>query len=123
MHKIAEGRRAGIVPGKTFEYLASTRPILAAVPAGDARDLLEAAGNSAICGPDDVAAMMDIIREQVRRKRSGEPSPAPDPTLVASYDWRVLALELGALFQRVMGERDAAPEAAPWGSLGIGESA
>ena len=39
MHNLTEGRRVGIIPGKTYEYLAAERPILAAVPAGDARDL------------------------------------------------------------------------------------
>jgi glycosyltransferase involved in cell wall biosynthesis len=124
MHKIDDGHRAGIVPGKTFEYLASGRPILAAVPPGDARDLLEQAGNAAVCGPDDVGGMTDVIREQVRRKRSGELSPAPDPALVKSYEWRALALELAALFEEVIGERRADAEATPSsGALGVGESA
>ena len=42
MHDLPKGARATIVPGKTYEYLASGRPILAAVPDGDARDLLDA---------------------------------------------------------------------------------
>ena len=37
MHELPAGRRAGLVPGKTYEYLAAERPILAAVPDGDAR--------------------------------------------------------------------------------------
>src|SRR5206468_2661906 len=43
MHNLPEGRRASIVPGKTYEYLASGTPMLAAVPDGDARDILIAA--------------------------------------------------------------------------------
>ena len=34
MHDLAPGTRAGLVPGKTYEYLGSGRPILAAVPDG-----------------------------------------------------------------------------------------
>ena len=37
MQDLPAGTRAGLVPGKTYEYLASGRPILAAVPEGDAR--------------------------------------------------------------------------------------
>jgi hypothetical protein len=48
MHNLAPGHRARIVPGKTYEYLASGRPILAAVPDGDARDLLARSGASAM---------------------------------------------------------------------------
>jgi glycosyltransferase involved in cell wall biosynthesis len=61
MHDLPDGRRATIVPGKTYEYLASGRPILAAVPAGDARDLLERAVGVSLCDPTDVAAMARII--------------------------------------------------------------
>ena len=63
MHDVAPPYRTRIVPGKTYEYLASRRPILAAVPPGDARDLLEASGNARVCRPDDVDAMARIIRE------------------------------------------------------------
>jgi glycosyltransferase involved in cell wall biosynthesis len=40
-----------IVPGKTYEYLASRRPILGAIDRGDARRLLERAGGSYLCEP------------------------------------------------------------------------
>ena len=43
MQNLPAGTRATIVPGKTYEYLASGTPILAAVPDGDARDILELA--------------------------------------------------------------------------------
>jgi hypothetical protein len=44
MRDLPPGVRVTIVPGKTYEYLASRRPILAAVSDGDARDLLESGG-------------------------------------------------------------------------------
>lgn len=61
MHDLPPGRRATIVPGKTYEYLASGRPILAAVPDGDARDLLVAAAGVHLCRPADVEAMARIV--------------------------------------------------------------
>jgi len=37
MHNLPAGKRSRIVPGKTYEYMASGRPILGAVPEGDER--------------------------------------------------------------------------------------
>jgi glycosyltransferase involved in cell wall biosynthesis len=62
MHGIPPNKRARIVPGKTYEYLASGRPILAAVPPGDARDFLLASGHTAVADPSDVPAIADAIR-------------------------------------------------------------
>ena len=47
MHDLPQGGSALIVPGKTYEYIAAGRPILAAMPAGDARELVRAAGTAA----------------------------------------------------------------------------
>ncbi len=61
MHALGGGRRARIVPGKTYEYLASGRPILAAVPPGDARDFVIEAGAGRCVPPDDVAGLANAI--------------------------------------------------------------
>ena len=44
MHELPPGQRAGLIPYKTYEYLAARRPILAAVPDGDVRDMLAPLG-------------------------------------------------------------------------------
>ena len=72
MHDLPRGRRATIVPGKTYEYLASERPILAAVPDGDARDLLEAAPGVYTCSPRDADAMARIVRDAAARPRAAD---------------------------------------------------
>src|SRR3954451_984884 len=69
MHDLPDGGRATIVPGKTYEYLAAGRPILAALPGGDARDILRAAGNAYLCSPGDTGAMADAIAAEVSRAR------------------------------------------------------
>lgn len=61
MHVLPAGRRARIVPGKTYEYLASGTPILAAVPEGDARDFVRSAEAGTIVAPDDVEGLADAI--------------------------------------------------------------
>ncbi|MGB3970280.1 MAG: glycosyltransferase, partial [Planctomycetota bacterium] len=40
LHDVAPGERALVVPGKLYEALASERPVLAALPAGDGADLV-----------------------------------------------------------------------------------
>lgn len=95
--------RATIVPGKTYEYLASGTPILGAVPEGDARDILERAGNSIVVRPDDVAGMSAAIRSELDRFHAGDPPRSSDPALVGRFEYGRLAADLAALFDAVRG--------------------
>jgi glycosyltransferase involved in cell wall biosynthesis len=115
MHELPEGRRVGIIPGKTFEYLASGTPILAAIPEGDARDLLIEAGNAFCCRPSDVDAMASSIAGQIRHKRSGLSPPEPDEDVVRRSDWRERTKALGELFDVVL---NGAPRDAEMATLG-----
>jgi glycosyltransferase involved in cell wall biosynthesis len=103
MHDLPSGTRAGLVPGKTYEYLASRRPILAAVPEGDARELLLEAGNAFVCRPDDVDGMTQILLELIRRWRGGEGPAAPRDDVLARYERRELASSLAGVFDRLLG--------------------
>jgi glycosyltransferase involved in cell wall biosynthesis len=103
MHDLPPGVRAGLVPGKTYEYLASGRPILAAVPEGDARDLLREGGSAFIASPADVGAMAKILADQLERWRRGEPAPPARPEVVARYERPAQALQLAALFSDLLG--------------------
>lgn len=56
-----------IVPGKTYEYLAARKPLLAALPEGDARDFVCQSGLGHVCNPTDVqdiAGQLDALLEQ-----------------------------------------------------------
>jgi glycosyltransferase involved in cell wall biosynthesis len=103
MHDLPSDVRATVVPGKTYEYIASGRPILAAVPEGDARDLLEAAGTALLCRPKDVDAMAAAILLAYERSRSGEAVEAPPAALLERYEYRALAGELARVFDRLLG--------------------
>jgi glycosyltransferase involved in cell wall biosynthesis len=96
MHELPEGRRATIVPGKTYEYLAAGPPILAAVPDGDARDILLEAGTASVCRPSDGACLARAIVARV--DASAGPRPMAPPSLLERYDYRTLAAELAATF-------------------------
>src|SRR2546423_1290897 len=88
MHNLPADTRSSTVPGKTYEYLAAGRPILAAVPRGDARDILEASGSAEVCDPDDVEAMTRIITNVVASRDEGGVEWSPDPTLVGRFEYR-----------------------------------
>jgi glycosyltransferase involved in cell wall biosynthesis len=102
MHKLPPGERAGIVPGKTYEYLASGRPILAAVPEGDARELLAEAGSALLCRPDDVDAMAGILAGELKRWRTGAPGLSPRPEVLTRFERRHLTSALAGLFDEIV---------------------
>jgi glycosyltransferase involved in cell wall biosynthesis len=103
MHDLPEGTRATVVPSKTYEYLASGRPILAAVPEGDAHDLLTAAGTALLCRPKDVDGIAAAIVEAYERSLSGRHVQPPPAELLRRYDYRDLARQLAWVFDQLLG--------------------
>lgn len=53
------------IPHKTFAYMASGKPVLAAM-AGDAADVIATFGAGLVCQPDDPAALADAMRRFFR---------------------------------------------------------
>lgn len=90
------GTRELIVPGKTYEYLASGRPILAAIAPGDARSLVESAGGGYVCDPCSVGSIADALR-RLHADWSGGAftrGVARDRTLVDAFERGRLAAAL-----------------------------
>ena len=108
MHDVPEGRRFTIVPCKTYEYLGSRRPILAAVPDGDARDFLAAYGAAHICRPSDVAEIKEGVVHALARVDAGAPPPAVNDDLLGRLDRRSLAREVAAVIETVGGRSKSA---------------
>jgi hypothetical protein len=83
MHDLPLGVRAGLIPYKTFEYLAAQRPILAAVPDGDVRDMLAPLAHTSLVRPADIGGMVDVLRTRIAASSAAgrEPDVAPPPEL------------------------------------------
>lgn len=111
LHDLPLGTRARIVPGKTYEYLASGRPILAALPDGDARDLLSQVDAAILVRPADVDGMVEVINRRLEAFRRGEPVPSPNASLLEQYERRTLTRRLATVFDDVLGP--AASDAEP----------
>ena len=106
MHDLPPGERSRIVPGKTYEYMASGRPILAAVPDGDARDFLEACGTALVVRPNDVRGMVQALDRAYDSWVAHEPVGEIDEDFLAQFDRRHLA---GALADALRGALAATP--------------
>jgi glycosyltransferase involved in cell wall biosynthesis len=108
MHELPEGTRAGLVPCKTYEYLAAGRPILAAVSDGDARDLLARFSRVSLCRPSDEHAMAAAIERLIDARGPGatERNPASTPAedeLLAAYERRHLTSRIAGVLGDVLG--------------------
>jgi glycosyltransferase involved in cell wall biosynthesis len=102
MQDLPVGVRAGLVPGKTYEYLGIAQPVLAAVPDGDARDLLTEAGNAFLCRPTDVTGMAEALAARIADWRRSVPPPPPRRDVVARYERRRQTKELARVLDRAI---------------------
>jgi hypothetical protein len=101
MHDVPAGRRVGIIPYKTYEYLAAGRPILAAVPDGDVRDMLAARPHAALCRPGDAAGMAAASAAAV------DAGPVADVAPPAELERARCVERIAAVLHGVMDAQDA----------------
>lgn len=90
------------VGGKLFEYLGLDRQVLAVIPRGDARTILEQLDWGIVADPD-----AEGVADGLERLVSAQvPARSADPE--GRYERRRLAAQLGAVFDQVVEERAAA---------------
>jgi len=87
------------IPGKTYEYLRSGRPILALTGEGALADLLRRSGGACVADPHDDGAIAGAIREAYTNWKNGAPARHADRRLIDSFDRRRLASRYVALFE------------------------
>ena len=99
MHNLPPGERSRVVPGKTYEYMAAARPILAAVPDGDARDFLARCGMAFLCRPEDVRSMIEILRHVYSAWCNRNPLSKCNWEFVRTFERQTLTRKLAAAFR------------------------
>jgi hypothetical protein len=95
------------IPSRTYEYLAAGRPILAAVPDGDASEFLEHAGTAFVCGPSDVKGMAGAIEAELKRWSGHGCCARPHPAELAPYTWFSVTQKLAAVYDEILGREQA----------------
>ena len=102
MQDLPAGTRAGLIPYKTFEYVGAQRPILAAVPDGDVRDMLAPLQHVTLVRPSDIGGMVSALRAQVE---SGPVASVRDGIGSASlhqFERRVCVARVAAVLDDVL---------------------
>lgn len=101
LHDLPSGYRSLIVPGKTYEYLAANRPILAALPPGDARDLVGQSTNGFIASPCDPSSMARCLKAIFEQRISLETQNLP-PTWLCDFERKALTGKLVKFLETVL---------------------
>lgn len=87
---------AHFIPGKTWEYLASGKPILALTDVPDTADVLLKSGAARLCAPDDPAECAEAMSALCQNQRSWF---QPENDFIHRYDRRLQAGQLAAVLE------------------------
>ena len=93
------GRRSFNASGKVFEYLYNRKPILAAVPDGDAADLVKNARAGWVVNPSNVAELAEVFERLIRERQEGSLGVGFNTEYLRAFERRKQAGELAELFK------------------------
>ena len=102
--KLDASIRELIVPGKTYEYLASCRPIIAALHPGDALDLVLEAGGNYTCAPCSSESIAAALRGLHADWKAGSinGSVARSAEFLGRYERGHLASRLSGFLEKIL---------------------
>lgn len=93
---------AEIVPGKVYEYLGVGRPVIALAPRGSAIERLLNETKAGLSAPlEDVDGIAEIISTFVGRWKQGLECTTPQLDVIAKYERKESAKELGRILNSV----------------------
>lgn len=101
LHGLGPDQRSRIVPGKTYEYLAARRPILACLPPGDARELIERSGNGWLADPCDVGSITHALTSLHEAWERGDLDHLQSPIWLRDYERKQLTARLAEVFDEI----------------------
>ncbi len=105
--KRLDSSRGGRISAKTYEYLATDLPILAAVPQGENWDYLADKPGVWLVEPDDRRAMRDAIVELAQAKFAGRPLSFDRSGLAEQLSYDTRAREFAAVVRAGIERRSA----------------
>ncbi|MGE5607863.1 MAG: glycosyltransferase, partial [Bacillota bacterium] len=103
LHMPLDGGPALVVPGKTYEYLGSGRPILAMGPPGDMRRYVREMNCGIAINGDDVTEAANALERMYQAKRSGRRLFEPDYTAISRFNRRELTRRLAEELDSLVG--------------------
>ncbi len=106
-HTPLDGGPALIVPGKTYEYLGSGRPILAMGPSGDMMDFVRSTKSGVCLKGDDVEGAAGALKEFYAAKIKGQAAIEQDRAAVRAFERRELTKRLAGALDELVGRREA----------------
>jgi glycosyltransferase involved in cell wall biosynthesis len=101
----------GRISAKTYEYLATDRPILAATPPGENRDYLQGRDGVWLVDPADEAGMADAIEQLAAAKFAGAPRRFDRSALRQELSYDTRAREFESVVREGIARRAAAAQA------------
>jgi glycosyltransferase involved in cell wall biosynthesis len=95
----------GHIPSRTYEYLASSRPILAIIPDGDLNNLLSDFPQVSRVHPSDSEGTVNALIRHVASRENNEEIPSPDPSRLRMETRKNRALELSSILTGIIENR------------------
>lgn len=90
------------IPGKTFEYLASGKPVLALVPQdGATASLVRETRVGAVMAPGDIEAIGEAVLSLYTEWKSGTLRVEPDWNAISPYETRAVTERLAGVLEKV----------------------
>jgi len=107
--KRQDGSPGSRIAAKTYEYLMTDRPILAAISAGENRRYLRDKQGVFIVEQDDVVGMASVIDRLAERHFSGKPLRVDRSDLISDLSYDTRAAEFRNVIERACGRNRASP--------------